>query len=69
LNAGQLEALFVHLLDLKPEAAHAKSFAKAKKGEKANVLDKLFNEPNEQKALKVTPEQQVRIDAWVPECF
>jgi ParB family transcriptional regulator, chromosome partitioning protein len=69
LNAGQLEALFMSLLDLKPEDAHAKSFAKAKKGEKAEVLHKLFNEPNEQKALNVTTEQQSRIDAWVPECF
>ena len=69
LNAGQLETLFMSLLDLKPDTAHAKSFAKAKKGEKAEVLHKLFNQPKEQKALNVTPEQQARIDAWVPECF
>ena len=69
LNAGQLEALFMSLLDLKLDTAHAKSFAKAKKGEKAEILHKLFNEPKEQKALNVTPEQQARIDAWVPECF
>ena len=67
MNASQLEALFMHLLDLKPEDAHAKSFAKAKKGEKAEILHKLFNEPKEQKALNVTPEQQVRIDAWTPD--
>lgn len=66
MNAAQLDALFMELLDLNPEDAHSKSFAKAKKGGKAEVLENLFNQPKEQTAWKITPEQKTRIDAWLP---
>lgn len=45
------------------------AFAKSKKGEKNAVLHKLFNDPDQQKALGATAEQKARIEAWVPECF
>ena len=69
LKGPQLDALYLLMLDLTGESAAYKSFAKSKKGEKNAALHKLFNDPDQQKALGVTAEQKARIDAWVPECF
>lgn len=69
LKGPQLDVLYLAMLDLTANSAAYKSFAKLKKGEKNEALHKLFNDPEQQKALGVTAEQKARIDGWVPECF
>lgn len=69
MKGHQLEALFMSLLDLKPDNSAFKGFSKSKKGEKDAILEALFNEPTAQKVRGVTSEQKARIDAWVPECM
>lgn len=67
MNGGQLESTYMSLLALEPDSAKFKAFAKAKKGEKAKVLDALFNVPDQDAANGVTKGQRAAIDVWVPE--
>ena len=69
LKGWQLDDLYKDLLDLHVDTDDYRAFSKSKKGEKNEAMHKLFNDPEHQKALRVTPEQKARIDAWVPECF
>ncbi|QFT74877.1 hypothetical protein [Ruegeria sp. THAF33] len=69
LKAVQLDELYKDLLDLHMDTDAYRAFSKSKKGEKNQALPKLFNDPEHQKALRITAEQKARIDAWVPECF
>ncbi len=69
LKGPQLDTLYLAMLDLTEDCDAFKAFAKSKKGEKNAALHKLFNDPDQQKALGVTAEQKARIEAWVPECF
>ena len=62
-----LVELWRDLLDLKPDHPTATTFAKLKKGEKADKLEKLFSDPTMRSALGVTEKQATRIDAWLPE--
>ena len=61
-----LVELWRDLLDLKPDHPTATTFAKLKKGEKADKLEKLFSDPTMRSALGVTEKQATRIDAWLP---
>jgi ParB family chromosome partitioning protein len=69
LKGVQLDELYKDLLDLHMDTDDYRAFSKSKKGEKNEAMHKLFNDPEHQKALRVSPEQKARIDAWVPECF
>ncbi|WP_300074482.1 hypothetical protein [uncultured Ruegeria sp.] len=69
LKGVQLDQLYKDLLDLHLDTDDYRLFSKSKKGEKVEALHKLFNDPEHQKALRITAEQKARIDAWVPECF
>ena len=61
-----LNELWRDLLDLKEEHPTATSFAKLKKGEKAEMLEALFSDPTIRAARGVTEEQEARIAAWLP---
>jgi len=69
LKGPQLDALYLAMLDLEADSAAYKAYAKSKKGEKNEALQKLFNDPEHQTVCGVTADQKARIDAWVPECF
>lgn len=69
LKGPQLDAIYAELLDLSEEAGALKSFMKLKKGQKNQDLHKLFHDADYQKAVGVTDDQLVRINAWVPDCF
>jgi len=57
------------VLELAPDHPTATRFAKLKKGEKADALEKVFSDEAAQKALGVTKEQIATIDAWLPEYY
>lgn len=62
-----LNDLWCELLDLKADDAKAQAFAKLKKGEKAEELEKLFSDPEARKAQGVTKKQAAKIAKWLPE--
>ncbi len=66
MKGDWLDALWNDLLDCAPASPRATSFAKKKKGEKAETLEALFAKPS---AFEATPEQVEKIDAWVPDHF
>ena len=68
LKGPQIDALFMSLMDLSAGSFAYASFAKSKKGEKADELHKLFNDPEHQIVCGVTAEQKAQIDSWVPDC-
>lgn len=62
-----LNELWGDLLDLVEDHPTATTFAKLKKGEKAEKLESLFAIAEVRKAHNVTEDQAARIDAWLPE--
>lgn len=62
-----LNALWCELLDLSEDHPTATSFAKLKKGEKADRLEKLFADAETREAFGVTEAQGERIAKWLPE--
>jgi len=69
LKGAQLDALYMSLLDLKPDNGTFKAFSVHKKAAKVEVMHNLFNDPAHQKLCGVTANQKAKIDAWTPECF
>jgi ParB family chromosome partitioning protein len=67
VNAAFLQDLWSDLLGLKADHPTITSFAKLKKGEKADKLEQLFADPETRKALKLTKAQEKRIATWLPE--
>lgn len=67
VNAAYLHNLWCELLEIAPDHPTATSFAKLKKGEKADKLEQLFNDQATRDALKLTKAQQTRIAKWLPE--
>lgn len=68
VGGGYLDDLWRDLLDLAPEHPTATTFAKMKKGEKAERLEALFRGDGDLcSALAVTEEQAAKIAAWLPE--
>ena len=67
VSGPYLCGLWNDLLDLAADHPTATNFAKKKKGEKAEALDSLFNDPAYRDAHSVTAEQLARITAWLPE--
>ncbi|MEO9779841.1 MAG: ParB N-terminal domain-containing protein [Sedimentitalea sp.] len=62
-----LNDLWRELLELAEDHPTATTFAKLKKGEKADKLQDLFSDAATRSALGVTDAQAARIAAWVPE--
>ena len=54
-------------LDEKPDHPTVTTFAKLKKGEKAERLEKLFGDAEYRKAHSLTEAQAKRIDTWLPD--
>ncbi|MCA0869285.1 hypothetical protein LCL97_00465 [Seohaeicola saemankumensis] len=67
VSGGYLDDLHRDLLGLKPEHPTVTTFAKLKKGEKAERLEKLFGDAEFRKAHSLTEAQVKRIDAWLPD--
>lgn len=68
VGGGYLDDLWRDLLDLATEHPTATTFAKMKKGEKAERLEALFRGDGDlRSALAVTEEQAAKIAAWLPE--
>ena len=67
ISGAMMEGIYNDLLGISSPDDRAKSFAKLKKGEKAEAMENLFCDPTRQKVLGVTLEQKARIDGWVPE--
>jgi ParB family chromosome partitioning protein len=69
LKGSLLSSIYKDLLGLSEKDDKFKTFDKAKKGEKVNLLHKMFNEEEYRKQMKLTKDQLAKIDAWVPDCF
>lgn len=67
VSGPYLCVLWNELLDLAVDHPTATNFAKKKKGEKAEVLDSLFNDKKFQTDLSVTDDLLAKINAWLPE--
>lgn len=67
MGGPYLNALWCELLDLSEDHPTATSFAKLKKGEKADRLEKLFADAETREAFGVTEAQGERIAKWLPE--
>ena len=68
VGGGYLDDLWRDLLDLATDHPTATTFARMKKGEKAERLEALFRGDGDlRSALAVTEEQAVKIAAWLPE--
>jgi len=59
--------LWADLLELKMDHPTVTTFAKLKKFEKAQKLEKLFGDPEMRSALGFTKSQITRVDQWLPE--
>lgn len=67
VGGAYLNDLWCDLLGLAEDHPTAKVFAKLKKTEKADRLEKLFSDKDTRKAYGVTERQAARIEAWLPE--
>jgi ParB family transcriptional regulator, chromosome partitioning protein len=66
VSGPYLDELHQSLLGLKPNHRSVTTFARLKKGEKAERLEKLFGDAEFRKAHNLTDKQQARIEAWLP---
>jgi ParB family chromosome partitioning protein len=67
LKGDVLDCLFRDLLALEATHPSATTFARLKKGEKAERLEKLFGDPDYRDACGLTEAQIARIAAWTPD--
>jgi ParB family chromosome partitioning protein len=67
LKSDVLDGLFRDLLDLEATHPSATTFARLKKGEKAERLEKLFSDPDYRDACGLTEAQIAPIDSWTPD--
>lgn len=64
-----MDALLADLLGAEPTDERVKAFSKSKKKDKADIMGRLFADPQTQALYQITPEQAARIAAWRPDCF
>ena len=69
VKAAYLDELWREFLDLKSDHPTATTFARLKKGEKAEKLENLFGDPDVRKAHGVSKAQALRIADWLPGCM
>lgn len=67
VSGAYLENLLADLTGCDRDSAEFKSFAGAKKKEKAVILERLFSDGQTQALWKIDAERKARIDAWAPE--
>ncbi|MEL7112372.1 MAG: hypothetical protein AAGK93_05435, partial [Pseudomonadota bacterium] len=68
VSAGHLVDLLCAFLDCDVRDERVTTFAKLKKAEKAERIEKLISDPTTQKLLGLTPDQKAKLDRWVPDC-
>ena len=69
VTGDYLDALLLELTGADPEGNGFKNFKKEKKGDKARQLERLFTDPEYQRAWHIDAEKKAVIDAWTPDCF
>ena len=69
VSAGLLSDLLCGFLECDATDDRAIAFAKLKKAEKADKLEKLTSDPTTQKLMGLTSEQKANLDQWVPDCI
>lgn len=60
MNAEQLGGIFMSLHDLEPDSAKLKTFSKAMKGVKTQMLNVMTNHPERDGKIGVTKEQRAK---------
>lgn len=69
VSADYLDSLMLDLTGCNPTGSGFKSWKAMKKAAKADALEKLFTDPDYQKAWHIDAEKKARIDAWRPCCI
>ncbi len=69
VSGDYLDALLLELTGADPEGTGFKTFKKDKKGDKARQMERLFTDPEYQRAWHIDTEKKAIIDAWTPDCF
>ena len=69
VSAGHLVDLLCDFLDCDARDERIVSFAKLKKAEKADKMEKLMSDPTTQKLMGLSPDQKAKLDKWVPDCI
>ena len=69
VSASYLIELMCEFLCCRPQDERITAFAKLKKGEKAEKMEKLVSDATTQKLMGLTPDQKTKIDKWVPDCI
>ena len=68
ISATYLVDLMCEFLDCDARDDRVVTFAKLKKAEKSEKMEKLVSDPTTQKLMGLTPEQKDKLDKWVPDC-
>lgn len=68
ISATYLVDLMCEFLDCDARDDRVVTFAKLKKAEKSEKIEKLVSDPTTQKLMGLTPEQKNKLDKWVPDC-
>ncbi len=69
VSADYLDALMCDLTQCDPQGSGFKAWAKQKKAQKAEALERLFTCPDYQAVWQIDADQRARIKAWRPDCF
>lgn len=69
VSGDYLDALLLELTGADPEGTGFKTFKKDKKGDKARQMERLFTDPEYQRAWHIDAEKKAIIDAWTPDCL
>ncbi len=69
VSADYLDALLLDLTGCDPTCNGFKAFKASKKAEKADMLERLFTDPQCQRAWQVDAEHLARIEKWKPNCL
>lgn len=69
ISGDHLDALLLDLTGCDPNGSGFKTFKACKKADKARQMERLFTDPEYQKAWRIDTEKKARIDAWKPDCL
>ncbi|MEJ8563546.1 ParB/RepB/Spo0J family partition protein [Yoonia sp. GPGPB17] len=68
VSAPYLIELMCEFLECEAQDERVTGFAKLKKSEKAEKMEKLVSDATTQKLMGLSPDQKAKIDKWVPDC-
>lgn len=69
VSGDYLDALLLDLTGCDPQGSGFKAFKSCKKADKARQMERLFTDPEYQRAWHIDAEKKARIDAWKPDCL